>query len=158
MEGVQVNSESAGLAVAFPTFSTHVWPIAGVCSHMARQFYGLGEDCFAILTHIHLPWKHTHRHTNPESVRTGEVNVQINNTQTLPVLCLTLRVLLLGVVSECSSHTKAHVTVFAVVRFLSCVKPHVVLQRRVGSELCAAFLASERLLFKVFSALVVNHT
>lgn len=55
VEGVQVYSQSAGLAVAFPTFPTHIRPITSVCSHVASQFNGLGEDCFAVLTHIHLP-------------------------------------------------------------------------------------------------------
>lgn len=73
-------------------------------------------------------------------------------------VCFTFRVFLLGVVSECSSHTEAHVAVFAVVRFLSRVQPHVILQRRVGAKLCATFLAGKRLFFEVLSAFVVNHT
>lgn len=72
-------------------------------------------------------------------------------------VCVTLRVFLLGVVCECGSHTEAHVTVFAVVRLLPCVQPHVILQGRVGAKLCAAVVASERFFFKVLSALVVNH-
>lgn len=54
VEGVQVNGESAGLAVTFATLSAHVRPIAGVCSHVTRQFNGLGEDGLTILTHVHL--------------------------------------------------------------------------------------------------------
>lgn len=55
MEGMQVDSESAGLAVAFATFSTHVRPVSSVCSHMSRQFNRLSEDSLTVLTHIHLP-------------------------------------------------------------------------------------------------------
>lgn len=55
VEGVQVDGESAGLAVAFATFSTHIRPITGVSSHMTRQLDGLGKDGLTILTHIHLP-------------------------------------------------------------------------------------------------------
>ena len=55
VEGVQVDGQSAGLAVAFATFPTHIRPIAGVCSHVACQLNGLGKDSLAILTHIHLP-------------------------------------------------------------------------------------------------------
>lgn len=55
VERVEVNSEAAGLAVAFATFPTHVRPITGVCSHVTCQLNGLGEDGLAVLTHIHLP-------------------------------------------------------------------------------------------------------
>lgn len=55
VEGVQVDGESAGLAVAFATFSTHIRPVTSVCSHMARQFNGLGKDGLTVLTHVHLP-------------------------------------------------------------------------------------------------------
>lgn len=55
MEGLQVHSQSAGLAVAFATFSTHIRPVTSVCSHMTRQFNGLSKDSLTILTHIHLP-------------------------------------------------------------------------------------------------------
>lgn len=55
VEGVQVDGESAGLAVAFATFSTHIGPVTGVCSHVSRQFDGLGKNGFTVLTHIHLP-------------------------------------------------------------------------------------------------------
>lgn len=54
VEGVQVDRESAGLTVAFATFSTHVRPVPSVRSHMTRQLNGLGEDGFTVLTHIHL--------------------------------------------------------------------------------------------------------
>lgn len=72
-------------------------------------------------------------------------------------VCVTLGVFLLGVVCECSSHTEAHVTVFAVVRLLACVQPHVILQGRVGAKLCATVVASERFFLKVLGALVVDH-
>lgn len=72
-------------------------------------------------------------------------------------VCFTLGVLLLGVVRERGGHAEAHVAVFAAVRLLPRVQPHVVLQGRVGSELCAALVAGKRLLVKVFGALVVNH-
>lgn len=55
VEGLQVDGESAGLAVASATFSTHIRPVTSVCSHMTRQLDGLGEDGLTILTHIHLP-------------------------------------------------------------------------------------------------------
>lgn len=73
-------------------------------------------------------------------------------------VCVTLGVFLLGVVCECSSHTEAHVTVFAVVRLLACVQPHVILQGRVGAKLCATVVASERFFLKVLGALVVDHS
>lgn len=57
MEGVQVHSEPAGLAVAFATLSAYVGPVSRVCPHVTRQLYGLGEDSLAVLAHIHLPWK-----------------------------------------------------------------------------------------------------
>lgn len=72
--------------------------------------------------------------------------------------CPTLRVFLLGVVSQCSGYTEAHVAVLTVIGFLSRVQPHVVLQRRVGSEHCATFLAGKRLHFKVLCLFVVNQT
>lgn len=55
VEGVQVDGESTGLAVAFAAFSTHIRPVTGVCSHMTRQLNGLGEDGLTVLTHVHLP-------------------------------------------------------------------------------------------------------
>ena len=61
VEGVQVDGESAGLAVSFATFSTHIRPVTGVCSHVPRQLYGLGEDGLTVLTHIHLPCTQKHR-------------------------------------------------------------------------------------------------
>lgn len=57
MEGVQVHSEPAGLAVAFAALSAHVGPVSRVRPHVTRQLYGLGEDRLAVLAHIHLPWK-----------------------------------------------------------------------------------------------------
>lgn len=57
MEGVQVHSEPAGLAVAFATLSAYVGPVSRVRPHVTRQLYGLGEDSLAVLAHIHLPWK-----------------------------------------------------------------------------------------------------
>lgn len=93
--GVQVDGQSAGLAVALPTFPTNVRPITSVRSDVAGQLYGLGEHGFTILTHIHLPF----------------------------------RVFLLGVICERRRHAEAHVAVFTVVWFLSCVQSHVVLQR-----------------------------
>lgn len=57
VEGVQVHSEPAGLAVAFATLSAYVGPVSRVRPHVARQLYGLGKDSLAVLAHIHLPWK-----------------------------------------------------------------------------------------------------
>lgn len=54
VEGVQVNGESAGLAVTFAALSAHVGPIPSVCPHVARQLDGLGEDGLAVLAHVHL--------------------------------------------------------------------------------------------------------
>lgn len=54
MEGVQVDGESAGLAVPFAALSAHVRPIPSVRSHVAGQLNGLGEHRLAILTHVHL--------------------------------------------------------------------------------------------------------
>lgn len=73
-------------------------------------------------------------------------------------LRLTLGVFLLGVVGQRGGHSEAHVAVLAVVRFLSGVEPHVVLQRGGGGEFGAARLAGVRLLLKMLRALVVNHT
>lgn len=72
-------------------------------------------------------------------------------------VCVTFRVFLLGVVRKCSGHTEVHVTVFAVVRFLPGVQPHVILQWWVGAELGTAVFTGKWLLIKVFCALVVTH-
>lgn len=72
--------------------------------------------------------------------------------------CHTLRVFLLGVVGQRGGHGEAHVTVFAAVRFLPRVQPHVVLQGRVGSELGAAFVTHVRPFLQMLSAPVVQQT
>lgn len=73
-------------------------------------------------------------------------------------LCLTLRVFLLGMVGQCGGHGEAHVTVFAAVRFLSRVQPHVVLQGRVGGELGATFLTRVGPFLQMLCAPVVQQT
>lgn len=55
VEGLQVDGQPAGLAVAFPTFPTHVRSVAGVRSHVTRQLDGLSEESLTILTLVHLP-------------------------------------------------------------------------------------------------------
>lgn len=56
VKGLEVNGESAGLAVAFATLSTHVRSITGVCSHMTCQLNGLCKGGFTVLTHVHFTW------------------------------------------------------------------------------------------------------
>lgn len=72
--------------------------------------------------------------------------------------CRTLRVFLLGVVGQCGGHGKAYVTVFAAVRFLPRVQPHVILQGRVGGELGSAFLTLVGPFLQMLSAPVVQQT
>lgn len=72
-------------------------------------------------------------------------------------VCVTLQVFLLGVVGQGGGHGEAHVAVFAAVRLLARVQPHVVLEGRAGGKLCAALLTREGLLFKVLTAFVVDH-
>lgn len=74
------------------------------------------------------------------------------------VCCRTLRVFLLGVVGQRGSHGEAHVTVFAAVRFLPRVQPHVVLQGRVGGELGTALLTHVGPFLQMLSAPVVQQT
>lgn len=53
VEGLQVDRQAAGLAVAFAAFATHVGLVARVRPHVPRQLDGLGEDGLAILAGVH---------------------------------------------------------------------------------------------------------
>lgn len=143
VEGLKVHSESTGLAVAFATLPTHVWPVTGVCPHMSWKLDGLSKDSLTILAHIHLSWNtHTHTNTGKNTTTYAEgkkLNYSLFSKHTekkrvracrcmclCSCTCPTFWVLLLGVVWECSSHTEAHVTELTVVWFLSCVQPQVI--------------------------------
>lgn len=69
VEGLEVDRESVSLAVTFTALSTHVRPVSGVRPHVSRQFNRLGELGFAILTHIHLPYKNKDKKIKVQRLR-----------------------------------------------------------------------------------------